>query len=90
MPAEADLRHQGGEGPGQQACRSVSRCCICYTRSMTTNLELADNYKQVLASIKERVQPAQYVALKAVNTELIVTCWEEIFDISPLTVSEVG
>lgn len=40
------------------------------------DIESLDTYKQTLAAIKERVQQAQYAALKAVNTELINLYWD--------------
>jgi predicted nuclease of restriction endonuclease-like (RecB) superfamily len=40
------------------------------------DLDLTDNYKQVLESVKERIRQAQYAALKAVNKELIRLYWD--------------
>lgn len=40
------------------------------------DIELSENYKQVLQAVKARVQQAQYAALRAVNTELIQLYWD--------------
>ena len=34
------------------------------------------NYSRLLREIKQRIRSAQYVALKAVNQELIGLCWD--------------
>ena len=34
------------------------------------------NYSELLAGIKERIGPAQYAALKAVNQELVGLYWD--------------
>ncbi len=40
------------------------------------NHELAENYGQLLAEVKERVRSAQYTALRAVNRELVSLYWD--------------
>lgn len=40
------------------------------------DIQLPDEYKQVLAAVKERITQAQYQALKAVNRELVKLYWD--------------
>src|SRR3954454_10295575 len=40
------------------------------------DIQRSDDYKQVLAALKERITQAQYQALKAVNRELIKLYWD--------------
>jgi predicted nuclease of restriction endonuclease-like (RecB) superfamily len=41
-----------------------------------TDIQRSDDYKQMLAALKERITQAQYRALKAVNRELIKLYWD--------------
>jgi predicted nuclease of restriction endonuclease-like (RecB) superfamily len=47
-----------------------------YQMSKESLAIIPDDYATVLSEIKERVRSAQYVALKAVNTELISLYWD--------------
>src|SRR3954447_16257415 len=40
------------------------------------DIQLSDEYKQVLAALKERIIQSQYQALKAVNRELVKLYWD--------------